>query len=1213
MTQQTANIANTNVVPAGTVGSPYYDDYNENNYYHRILFRPGYAVQARELTQMQTIAQNQVERFGRSIYENGSIVSGGQISLDYATTINLDAQFAGTDINVSSFVGKTVAYGSLNANVQAIVIGSSANTLTDPASITVKYLTGNEFNAGDTIMIPNTATFATISAGSPFGTATISSINDGVFFFNGYFVKAPGQTIVVDKYSKFANARIGLELTDSIVSESADTSLLDPALESSNYQAPGASRYQILLTLSKRSLTTTDDAKFSELLRIENGDVKNKIIYPQYSVLEDTLARRTFDESGSYTVRPFRLALSDSVVGNSSAYTATLDPGKAYVYGYEFETISQTPIEVPRARAVSNVQNYNLNTSYGNFLFVKDGKGFIDHSLAESVDLHCVPYNSVSNVATPATTPVGAHYRSTKIGTARLRQLTYDSAANTSNQQTRIYRAYLFDTQFSNLSSNIATLVTGSQLTVYDPSGSNVFSSTSNAYFGATLRLTSGPGSPQQATIAAYVVDTAGVKTFYTNTAFSTTSSLLTPNNQTRISVEFDPRDIESIVIPTTGNTGANSTWTRYNVTDSNKIGGSTYFQEQTDPSLVFPLPQQYIKEGSITSPLFPSYYYRKVFTNVQFTNGTISSPAGGISVDNTNERFGASAGAITGSSSTALSNFVVYITNPQSAPSRSNGDIVQIGSITVGSGTPQTAQFTTELGASDTFIATIVATVQVIGGATSTEAGPKTKTKTTANTTHFVGGTSNGSFIRTYTDATTGYVSSSNTTVYLQAGQVVIQNPFKTPGLQQSLYISDVRSVRKIYDLAGAAVPAAGGSISGLTDVTTKFNFDTGQRDTHYAHASISLKPSITPPTGNLIICADWYNHEAGPAAVSGLGYFTVDSYPDAYADIPSYKQGDGLEFNLRDCIDFRPRVQNAQNTTPNYSFQGLRLSIPTDNFYARQYAYYLGRRDKIVLTKDRKFRLVQGIPSVNPQEPGDITDSMILYKLYSPPYTLYPANVSVTYVENKRYTMRDIGALENRITNLEYYTTLSLLEKNATDISITDDLGLSRAKYGIIVDSFTGHSIGDVTNADYDCSMDIVTGGMTARNLAKSSKLYYSSNTNASIASQVAVMNYTEEAFVTQGFATKTENLQPYMFAIYAGTISMWPDSDIWIDTVTAPAVVINPAGQNDNLVSVPPSQNNPITVVDPLGGRTNWWEIGWFGVLGGNLLDGNNSGLF
>lgn len=1205
-----ANIANTSVVPSTTVGAPYYDDYNENNYYHRILFRPGYAVQARELTQMQTMAQVQTERFGRSIYQNGSIVQGGQISVDTAKTINLAIQYAGVDVNVTQFLGKTIAYGSTNTMVQAVVMGVGANSSTEPPSLTVKYITGNEFKAGDTFIVPNTSIAANVGTGAPISNCMIASINDGIFFFSGYFVRAPGQTTVVSKYTLQANGRVGIQLTDGIITEATDTSLLDPAQESSNYQAPGAARYQILLSLATRSLTSTDDSKFTELMRIENGVVKKKVTYPTYSDLEDTMARRTFDESGSYTVRPFKISLKDDP-SEQNNYIAVIDPGKAYVRGYEFETISQTPITIPRARSTTTVSNYTLNMSYGNYLTVGDGRGFLDHTEPMVVDLHCLPYANVSNLASPATTPPGAQYRSTKIGTARVRMMTYDGAANTANQATRTYRLYLFDTQFTNLRSNLAFAgTTARDWVLYDPSTSNVFSSNNNAYIGATLRLTSNIGAGQQAIISGYSVNAGGFKTISTNTQFA-----VTPTQNTTFSIDFDAKEIKSVISVIGGNTGVwvANTWTKYNVMDSSKMGGATIFQESTDPSVIFPFPQNFIKPGSLLSPSVPNYYYKKVFTGVVFTTGTITTPAGGIQVDGINEQFSGTAGAVSGTSSGVLSNYTVFVTNPAST-TRANGDIVQLGTVTTtgGGGSTHFVQMTTDGSvASDTFTATIVATVQIIAGG---ETGPKTKVKYIANTTVFNPATaaSNGSFQTLYQEPTSGFSTISNTTVYLQVGQVVIQNPFKTPGIKNSLYISDAVNVSKIYDLgSGAAFPTAASALTGLTDITSRFFFETGQTDTHYAHGTLSLKSSALPPAGNIVVCVDWYDHAAGYTS-SGLGYFSVDSYPSAnstangYAEIPTYRASDGLEYPLRDVLDFRPRWQNATNTAPgqNFAYQGLRLSVPNFNFNTVQYQYYLPRRDKIVLTKDRQFKLVQGISSINPQEPGNITDSMILYKLYSPPYTLFTSNVSVDYVENKRYTMRDIGALETRIDHLEYYTTLSLLEKDATDLTITDELGIPRAKYGVIVDSFTGHSIGDVTSPDYDCAMDVDVSGMHPRNFATGQKLFYVANSGVTIVSQGAMLSYTEESFVTQGFATKTENVQPYMFAIYAGTLRMFPDTDIWVDTLTAPQVIINPSGQNDNLVSVPPRQNGVSAIAntaprpDPHGGRKRWWQIGHFG---------------
>lgn len=80
MADEVANVALTKVVPTETTLKPYYDDFDEAKNFQRILFKPGYAVQARELTQMQTILQNQIERFGSHVFQNGSIVHGGQLS-----------------------------------------------------------------------------------------------------------------------------------------------------------------------------------------------------------------------------------------------------------------------------------------------------------------------------------------------------------------------------------------------------------------------------------------------------------------------------------------------------------------------------------------------------------------------------------------------------------------------------------------------------------------------------------------------------------------------------------------------------------------------------------------------------------------------------------------------------------------------------------------------------------------------------------------------------------------------------------------------------------------------------------------------------------------------------------------------------------------------------------------------------------------------------
>ncbi|MFN5249715.1 MAG: DUF4815 domain-containing protein, partial [Bacteroidota bacterium] len=56
--------------------SPYFDTYNPNKDYYKILFRPGVAVQVRELNELQSMLQNQIEKFGDNIFKRGTIVDG---------------------------------------------------------------------------------------------------------------------------------------------------------------------------------------------------------------------------------------------------------------------------------------------------------------------------------------------------------------------------------------------------------------------------------------------------------------------------------------------------------------------------------------------------------------------------------------------------------------------------------------------------------------------------------------------------------------------------------------------------------------------------------------------------------------------------------------------------------------------------------------------------------------------------------------------------------------------------------------------------------------------------------------------------------------------------------------------------------------------------------------------------------------------------------
>ena len=106
--------------------SPYYDDFLEDKNFHRILFRPAFAVQARELTQSQTILQNQFEKMGNHIFEQGAQMIPGEITYDLEYYAIQLTSFTGTT-TLADFVGLEVT--GQTSGVVAKVINSDVATL----------------------------------------------------------------------------------------------------------------------------------------------------------------------------------------------------------------------------------------------------------------------------------------------------------------------------------------------------------------------------------------------------------------------------------------------------------------------------------------------------------------------------------------------------------------------------------------------------------------------------------------------------------------------------------------------------------------------------------------------------------------------------------------------------------------------------------------------------------------------------------------------------------------------------------------------------------------------------------------------------------------------------------------------------------------------------------------------------------------------------
>ena len=101
--------------------SPYYDDFDEAKKFYKVLYRPGYSVQARELNQIQSILQNQIEKTGDSLYQDGSKVLGSELTLNNKiTSLKLKPTYSDVAITATNFEGRIVQGQTSGAKAEVL-------------------------------------------------------------------------------------------------------------------------------------------------------------------------------------------------------------------------------------------------------------------------------------------------------------------------------------------------------------------------------------------------------------------------------------------------------------------------------------------------------------------------------------------------------------------------------------------------------------------------------------------------------------------------------------------------------------------------------------------------------------------------------------------------------------------------------------------------------------------------------------------------------------------------------------------------------------------------------------------------------------------------------------------------------------------------------------------------------------------------------------
>ena len=429
--------------------SPYFDDFDSDKNYYKVLFKPGYPIQARELTTQQSILQNQIEQFGNHIFKDGSVVVPGNLKYENPVyAVEIESTFGGIPVSLyfDELNGKKIRGQSSNVLGEVFYILKNTESERGNYTLYVKFLeSGGEnfdirtFFDSETLLLEESISFgnSTIQSGQGFcntissnsvSLASYVSLSPGIYFVRGIFAKVQAQSLLLDQYGVEPSYKVGFEIEEKIVNSFEDGSLNDNAQGFSNYAAPGADRFQLNLILTKKLLDDVDTENFVEIFRVSFGiPTYTSSENAQYSLIRDELARRTFDESGDYIVSPFSVfaretlndrysidglyypeqTTSNGNVPSEDLMTYQIGPGKAYVKGYDVESISSTLIDVPKPRTTGTVSNLSVNFGAGTLFVVNNSYGSAPIGVGTTVVIDLMSSRLGSNPSVSSGTTIG--------------------------------------------------------------------------------------------------------------------------------------------------------------------------------------------------------------------------------------------------------------------------------------------------------------------------------------------------------------------------------------------------------------------------------------------------------------------------------------------------------------------------------------------------------------------------------------------------------------------------------------------------------------------------------------------------------------------------------------------------------------------------------------------------------------------------------------
>jgi hypothetical protein len=1080
--------------------SPYNDDFaSADQNYLRILFQPGRSVQVRELNQLQSNLQDQIDKFGSHVFKDGDRVLNGYTTYDeniQSVPITFTGSVEPTSIQLTALKGLELNRQG-DSTVTAKVMGVekfTGNNSTKYYRLYLKYFGTNtstgvdKFVASDVLALDTNTTITlgantTITQNGAVGTVATNAEaledpgyyggffqDEGVFFIKGSFVHTDSQaTFYVKETSDTKlNGDAVFNIVEEIVTYNTDTSLLDNAAGSPNQNAPGADRYKVSLTLAfvpSESVSVTANQQRIELLQI-NEDNVTLPVRTEYSELGKALATRSDETNGSYITKPFKLDVREyfnDESGNRGKYTddeilnsggTALLPNVTNLATAESEGRRRYTIAVEPSTAY--VQGYRVELEDKQELVVEKG------------------------------------------------QTSSDKKTITNYKQSLNFGGFILGT-IDNEAATVAD-ITGSL--DFDPAQTFNLKDTVGGGIIGTCRIsaiTRNPNRPRMdssiiAALGAGTVDNDNVpEILATHRVYVYDIQITSPGKTLKDCVDLD-------IFP-------DSTTTEFANTD-----GFTLYGGLTDK--VYDLPYDAVDDidtvtynvqtrhffadppiGSVTlTASAGSFYSTNPLDYTVFQEGRNTTSASGLTVPTKIEITGGGTGAII-------------------SIERSNGDATEVSHDIV-----------------------IIAPVEV-----TRAVGVKTNTN-----------------------------NSEALSTSLELGKII------------TLEKTDCYKINTITH--------------GSTDITDQFIFNGGQTESFYGYGTIKYIGTETFASGTLTVDYQYFEGTDGPYTANS--YTTDGTTRMALNTIPKFQ-----EERLSNAIDFRRSITSTTAAFDIVPGSTARFDID----------YYTPRIDLVALNQLGDVSIVKGVANTNPTRPILPKDSLELFEIYKPGYVFDLDDLEIRQNNQRGYKMKDIGELESRIKNLEYYTSLTMLEKETAEKQLFDASG-ERFKNGIFTDAFTGHGGGDTDNPAYKIAIDRDEAAARPMYLSENSRWSYrksgsdlqdgatSTLTGSPTWNGVAVpsgtivhsgkrknvvcLDFIEKSHIVQPYATEDMSVNPYDVATWSGSLEISPTSDEWKDVTHRPDIINNVEGNNEALLNR--IAENP----NILGTEWNEWSTSWTG---------------